>query len=108
MRQRARFDLLGARDTLDQLVAYCPEYAEGYNQRAFARFLRADYQLALDDLDIALGLSPRHTGALTGKALTLIRLGRDPEAQAILREAVALNPWLNERALITDPVGEDI
>lgn len=108
MRQRASFDLLGARDTLDQLVDYCPDYAEGYNQRAFASFLRADYGAALYDLDAALALSPEHTGALTGKALTLIRLGRDEEAQEVLRAAIALNPWLSERALLDEPAGQDI
>ena len=108
MRQRASFDLLGARDTLDQLVDYCPDFAEGYNQRAFASFLRADYTAALFDLDIALEMSPTHTGALTGKALTLIRLGRDDEAQVVLREAVALNPWLGERSLLVEPEGEEI
>ena len=94
MRQRAGFDLLGARDTFDQLVDYCPDYAEGYNQRAFANFLDANYEGALFDLDIALGLNANHTGALTGKALSLLRLGRDAEAQVVLREAVAINPWL--------------
>lgn len=108
MRQREGFDLLGARDTLDQLVEYCPDYAEGYNQRAFANFLRADYAAALFDLDIALGIRPTHLGALTGKALTLMRMDRNPEAQEVLRAALALNPWLSERALLTKPLGEDI
>lgn len=108
MRQRAGFDLLGARETLDQLVDYCPDYAEGYNQRAFANFLRADYAVALVDLDIALAINPVHTGALTGKALTLIRLGRDEEAQVVLQEAVAINPWLNERVLLDAPEGDEI
>jgi len=108
MRQRESYDLLGARDTLDRLVEYCPDYAEGYNQRAFANFLRADYTAALYDLDAALAITPTHLGALTGKVLTLIRLDRDPEAQIILREALNLNPWLSERALLTEPAGEDI
>ena len=108
MGQLAGFDLLGARDTLDQLVEYCPEYAEGYNQRAFANFLNANYDGALVDLDTALALNPGHTGAITGKALSLLRLGRDNEAQELLRAAVALNPWLAERSLITEPAGEDI
>ena len=108
MEQRERSDLLGARDTLDQLVDYCPSFAEGYNQRAFANFLRADYDAALFDLDIAQDLSPNHTGVLTGKAFTLMRLGRDDEAQELLRIAVALNPWLTERALLNEPDGQDI
>ena len=96
-------DFLRAMDRLDTLVGYCPFYAEGYNQRAFVNFLRGDYDAALPDLDQAIALSPRHTGALTGKALTLIQLDRNTEAQSVLREAVALNPWLSERFLLTEP-----
>jgi tetratricopeptide (TPR) repeat protein len=95
-------DLSNAVAALDGLVAYCPDYAEGYNQRAFARYLQQDFGTALTDLDRALELSPRHIGALSGKALTLIGLGEEREALAALRDALALNPWLSERALLDD------
>ena len=108
MRKRAGYDLLGAREAFDALVEYCPDYVEGYNQRAFANFLDANYEGALHDLDIALGINESHTGALTGKALALMRLGRDDEAQIVLREALAVNPWLAERGLLREPEGEDI
>ena len=91
-----------AEDELTQLVQYCPWYAEGWNQRAFTYYLTDRFVLALADLDAALAVNPRHLGALTGKALTLIKLDRNAEAQPILREALALNPWLSERALLTD------
>ena len=93
-------DLAGAVEAFDALVAYCPDYAEGYNQRAFAAFLAGDFAAALPDLDRAIELSPEHLGALSGRALTLIGLGRDDEAQAQLREALRLNPWLAEGALL--------
>lgn len=108
MRKREGYDFLGARDVLDQLVAYCPDYAEGYNQRAFASFLRQDFDAALSDLNRTLEITPNHIAALAGKGLTLMGLGRQDEAQEALRGAVALNPWLNERSLITAPEGEDI
>ena len=101
-------DYLRANDRLSALVSYCPFYAEGYNQRAFVSYLRGDYEAVLPDVDEAIRLNPRHTGALTGKALTLIALGRNDEAQDVLKTAVALNPWLGERALITEPEGEDL
>lgn len=93
-------DFIRAVDRLNALVSYCPFYAEGYNQRAFVNFLRKDYHAALPDLDQAIALNPHHTGALTGKARTLIELGENDEAQVILKKAVALNPWLGERALL--------
>lgn len=103
MRKRAAWDLLGAREDFDALVKYCPNYAEGYNQRAFVNFLRQDYQAALPDLDRAIELSPRHVGALSGRALALVGLGRDAEAQDALAAALELNPWLPERGLLKAP-----
>ncbi|MDU8913981.1 tetratricopeptide repeat protein [Aestuariicoccus sp. MJ-SS9] len=100
MRARGSYDFLTALDRFDKLVNYCPFYAEGYNQRAFINFLREDYTAALPDLEQALKLNPKHVGALAGKGLTLMALGRDVEAQEALRAAVALNPWLGERYLL--------
>lgn len=95
-------DFEAAEANLTSLVQYCPWYAEGWNQRAFTYYLTERFELALSDLNEAIKANPRHLGALTGKALTLIKLGRNAEAQPVLREAVALNPWLGERALLTD------
>ena len=89
-------------------MAYCPDYAEGYNQRAFVSFLAHDFEAALVDLEATLALNPRHIGALSGKALTLIGLGRREDGQATLRAALALNPWLSERALLETPPGEEL
>lgn len=108
MRKRAAWDLLGAVEDFDRLVAYCPDYAEGYNQRAFANFLRQDFVAALPDLERAIELSPRHIGALSGRAITLIGLGKEDEAQAALAAALALNPWLPERSLYKGLPGEEL
>lgn len=101
-------DMLGSRRVFSRLIDYCPDYAEGYNQRAFAAFLSGDYEAALVDLDAAIALQPVHLGALTGKVMTLIRLDRNAEAQEVLRTALSINPWLSERALLDTPPGEDI
>ena len=108
MAQIQSYDFAGSIDTLDGLVAYCPDYAEGWNQRAFAKYLSRDFEAALSDLDRALDLSPRHVAAMSGKALTLLGLGRDAEGQQVLRDALALNPWLSERRYLSEPPGEDI
>ena len=108
MDQRNVADYLGARQTLGRLIDYCPDYAEGYNQRAFASFLAGDYAAALTDLEEALARDPRHLGALTGKALTQMGLGEDDAAQATLREALRLNPWLAERHLLTGPPEQEL
>ncbi|MFC3616262.1 tetratricopeptide repeat protein [Lutimaribacter marinistellae] len=113
MSKRAGWDLLGARAEFDRLVEYCPDYAEGYNQRAFVNFLAQNYAAALVDLDLALERSPRHVAAMSGKALSLLALGRVGEARDVLQEALALNPWLPERGLAApggplEPPGDDI
>jgi len=100
MSRRESFDFAGAIAAFDALIAYCPDYAEGYNQRAFVNFIRQEYDAALPDLDRAVALQPRHTGALTGQALTLIALQRPAEAALALRRALELNPWLSERHLL--------
>jgi tetratricopeptide (TPR) repeat protein len=113
MGKRRVFDLLGAISDFDDLVAYCPDYAEGYNQRAFANFLAQNFDDALVDLDRALARSPRHIAAMSGKVLTLMELGRLDEARALLAKALALNPWIPERGLALPgaplaPLGKDI
>ena len=108
MARRGNYDFLGSRAALDRLVEYCPDYAEGYNQRAFTNYLGRDFDAALVDLDRALEILPTHVAALSGKALTLIGLGRDAEAQVVLRAALALNPWLQERALLVGPIGTEL
>lgn len=108
MSRRSVYDFLGARDVLGRLIDYCPDYAEGYNQRAFASYLAQDFAAALIDLDRALAINPNHVAAMSGKALTLMGLGRSDEAQEVLRAAVALNPWLQERALLTEPMGTEL
>ena len=112
MSRRQSFDLSGAVVVFNQLIEYCPDYAEGWNQRAFAYYLQTDFERALADLDAALERNPKHIAALSGKALTLMGLGRARLAQDVLREALEMNPWLPERAYLanvdTEPPGEDL
>jgi tetratricopeptide (TPR) repeat protein len=111
MERRSGYDFLGALEALDKLVAYCPEYAEGWNQRAFVHFLRQDFVSARDDLAQARVLNPRHVGVLTGQGLTFLAMGQEAEAQDALAAAVELNPWVKERHLLRAPPpkpGEDL
>ena len=113
MRQRGEYDFVGALSSFDTLVEYCPDYAEGYNQRAFVHFLNSDYSAALVDLDAALALMPDHVGAQSGRALTLMNLGDTDAARLQLLDALENNPWLSERALVADgaplgPRGQDL
>lgn len=108
MRLIRALDYPSSEAVLGELVGYCPDYAEGWNQRAFARFLMGSFEGALEDLDRALALDARHVPALSGKALVLMHLGRQEEAQLVLREAVRMNPWLQERTLLTIPMDVEL
>ena len=113
MERRRQADYLGASKDFDALVEYCPDYAEGYNQRAFVNYLTQNYEAALVDLDRTLELVPNHVGAQSGRALTLMKMRRLSEARTQMLEALENNPWLGERALVADggplgPQGEDI
>ena len=108
MRRRDEYDLASAWDDFDQLITYCPDYAEGYNQRAFVSFLLKQYEAAIEDLDKALTLEPRHLGALTGKALSQMELYGPGAGQVTLRRALKLNPWLPERRFLIEPKGVDL
>ena len=108
MRRREAYDLLGAHQEFERLIAYCPDYAEGYNQRAFVSYLRQDFAAALMDLNRAIELSPTHVAAIAGRALSLMGLGRTTEAQLELRRALELNPWIPERGLLQKLPGKDL
>jgi tetratricopeptide (TPR) repeat protein len=113
MRKRNSYDYAGAYQDFDKLVGYCPDYAEGYNQRAFVNYLREDFPAALSDLNVALSITPDHVGAQSGRALTLMRMGRLSEARLQMLDALENNPWLSERALVAPgailgPKGQDL
>ena len=101
--RRNAWDLEMSEALFDRLIGYCPDYVEGYNQRAFSRFLRQDYDGALEDIDRVLSVNPYHFGALAGKALALMQQGRSKLAQKALREAIGVHPFLRERHMLADP-----
>ena len=106
--RRESYDFAMSEAILDRLIGYCPTYIEGFNQRAFTRFLRDDYDGALADIDIVLRNRPYHFGALSGKAMTLMRQGRVELAQDALRQAVKVHPWLRERAMLVPAPESDL
>jgi len=100
MQRMAAYDNVGAIRVLDELVLYAPDFAEGWNQRAFAYFRMQEYEKSLADIRSTLQREPRHFGALSGQFRILMAQGRAKLAQKVLREAVDANPWLMERRLL--------
>ena len=52
------FDFVAAERAFEALIAYCPDYSEGYNQRAFCMLLQQDHDASVTDLDRALEHAP--------------------------------------------------
>lgn len=96
-RRRETYDYANAEKLLSELIEAEPAYAEGYNQRAFVRFLRDDIVGSLEDLEITLQLKPWHFGALSGLYHVLRVQNRHGVAFDTLRQAVAIHPWIQER-----------
>jgi len=105
--RRRWHDLAAAEQAAQALTNYCPDYPEGWNQLATVLFLRDRPKESLEAVARTLALEPNHFGALAGKALILMRQGRVAPAQAALRRAVEIHPWLRERDLLLPEAGQD-
>jgi tetratricopeptide (TPR) repeat protein len=72
-----------------------PDYAEAWNKRATLYYLVGDYQDSLSDIDRVLALEPRHFGAIAGKGMVLLKMGRQADALAAFKDALAIDPALS-------------
>jgi len=95
-----RFDYAEALIYNKAVVKHAPQFAEGWNQLGYVYFLAGQYDAALDAIEHVLALEPMHYAALAGKGIILYYGGKVEEAQAPLKRALAINPWLKERSLI--------
>ncbi|WP_394196056.1 tetratricopeptide repeat protein [Litoreibacter albidus] len=106
-RERIRVaDYERAIEHFTNLIEYCQLYAEGWNQRAYVYFLRADFSASLEGIAKVLEINPRHFGALAGRSSVLVNMRRTTVGSTALREASKINPWLSERHLL--PLDQDI
>jgi tetratricopeptide (TPR) repeat protein len=87
---------------INALIVDYPDYAEGWNLRATANFMRGDYEASLADVTETLKREPRHFGALAGRALILQAQGRHDEALEAIKQALDIHPFLSERALFPE------
>jgi len=79
-------------ETFTAIVERWPDFAEGWNKRATARFLAGDFEGSAADCDEVLRRNPWHFGALSGYGLIHVKLGRLAAALDSFERALALNP----------------
>jgi len=89
-----RRDLAEAERIFSGIVARAPEFVEGWNKRATARYLAENYEGAVLDCRETLARKPHHFGALSGQGLCHMALGQHREAAALFRQTLAVHPHL--------------
>jgi tetratricopeptide (TPR) repeat protein len=85
-----------ALEILDQTIALLPDWAEGWNARATARYLDDDYNGSMADIAQTLKREPNHLGALMGMGAILEARGKREDALKVYERALAIAPhWRN-------------
>lgn len=95
-------DLSAALSLLSAVVKDYPDYSEGWNQRATLYYMLDNFESSLADIDKVLALEPRHFGALSGRVLIYLKQGKRPEALRDMIAALAIDPYLSEKALFPE------
>ncbi len=77
---------------LDAIVALNPDWAEGWNKRATARYLAGDAKGAVADIAQTLSRDPRNLGALAGLGMILEDADQREQALRAYQRALAIAP----------------
>jgi tetratricopeptide (TPR) repeat protein len=93
-----RQELEEARALFTRIIERAPDFAEGWNKRATARYVAEDYAGAVADCEETLARNPNHFGALSGQGLCHMALGQYREAAALFRRTLAVHPHLTSAA----------
>ncbi|MCH8091570.1 MAG: tetratricopeptide repeat protein [Proteobacteria bacterium] len=78
----------------DEIVKILPGFAEGWNKRATVHYLMGSHEESLGDIVRTLALEPRHFGALSGRGLVNLALGREEAALKAFEAALHIYPHL--------------
>src|SRR2546421_4788839 len=82
-------DYYGAIHLLEEVVGTGRAFADAHHLLGVSYSLAGQAEKALEQLDRALALNPNYIEALIHRALVLNELGREEEANAVLRRAKA-------------------
>lgn len=85
-------DPAGAVTAFDKYITLEPKSAIGYSNRAYAHTLTGEYDKVLQDCDLALAISPDDEYIVERKAVALLKLNRNQEGIALIREKINYKP----------------
>jgi len=77
-----------------EVIQRAPEFAEGWNKRATARFLAGEFHRSIADCEEVFKRNPKHFGALSGNGQNWLALGQFDASPKYLRRALEVNPNL--------------
>jgi tetratricopeptide (TPR) repeat protein len=77
---------------LDAVVDLAPDYAEGWNRRAYVHYLRNDVERMVGDLRRCLALEPNHYRALDGLGQILKETGQKKAALKAFERLMEIHP----------------
>lgn len=78
---------------LDTVTRIAPDFAEGFNRRAYVYYSINEFERALGDLRRVLALDPNHYKALDGLGQILRELGQKKAALDVYRKLHAVHPF---------------
>lgn len=78
--------------TFGAVIGQRPEFAEGWNKRATAYYLKGEYRKSLADCDEVITRNPYHYGALSGYGMIYVQLDQPVRAIEYFEKALAVNP----------------
>lgn len=93
---------------LDAVVELAPDYAEGWNRRAYVQFLDNNYDGAVGDLRRALALDPNHFKALEGLARILRETGQKKAALEAYKQILKINPNQDDAKTAVDELSVEV
>jgi tetratricopeptide (TPR) repeat protein len=81
-----------ALEILDGVVKRYPDFAEGWNHLAIARWKLRDYDESIEACQRVLKLNPSHFGAWNGLAMSQFKNGNVWDARAAMNKYLEINP----------------
>lgn len=86
------------------IIAERPDFAEAWNKRATALFLKGDYPASMADCSEVERRNSRHFGMMAGMGQIWLRLGNLDKAEGWLTRALEVNPNMTGVAAMLEAV----